>query len=56
MKLTNKEKEEFASKIVDNYDMETLVDTAVLGILNSWKENPELLKEEIENRPDLISK
>ena len=53
MELTEKQKTEFAHRIVQEYDMDTLIDTSVMGILNSWKQNPKYLKEEIENREDL---
>jgi hypothetical protein len=46
--------EEFASKIVDRYDIEQLEDTAVMGILLNWKKYPENLKEEIEQRQDIL--
>ena len=49
------DKEEFARKIVDGYDMETLVDTAVKGILDNWETNPQNLKEEIEQRQDILN-
>ena len=47
-------KEEFAYKIVEGYDMDTLIDTAVQGILDKWEQYPSYLKEEIENRQDIL--
>lgn len=49
-------KEEFAHRIVEEYDMDTVIDTAVKGILDYWEKYPESLKEEIENRKDILGK
>ena len=48
------EKEEFAHKIVEGYDMDTLIDAAVLGILYNWENEPTNLQEEIKQRQDIL--
>ena len=49
------DKETFAQKIVEDYDMETTIDTAVKGILDHWSIYPEDLNEEIEQRQDILN-
>lgn len=49
------DKEEFAREIVEGYDMDGVVDSAIQGILANWERYPENLKEEIENRQDILN-
>ena len=48
-------KEEFAYKIVEGYDMDTVIDSAVQGILTHWDKYPEDLKWEIDQRQDILN-
>jgi len=34
--------------------MDTLIDTAIMGILDHWEKYPDDLKEEIEQRKDIL--
>lgn len=48
--MNKTEKEIFAMKIVENMDMETLLTGMRDSILDTWKRNPNILREDIKNR------
>jgi hypothetical protein len=48
------DKHEFANKIVEQYDIDTLIESAIDGILQSWEQNSTLLEEEIKQRQDIL--
>jgi hypothetical protein len=48
------DKEEFAQRIIEEYDMDTLMDTAIKGILDHWERYPEDFYEEQKQRQDIL--